>query len=386
MSAASLGTHPGGEIWVVSPGGRASTGGICRMVDYAAAEWERSGRAPRMRVIDSGGMARGGAMLGRFCRALLTVGAGCLGGRVGVLHVHVAANGSVARKALFVLVGRLFRRPVVLHMHGADFEEFHAGLPAAGRWLVNAVFRAASAVVALGERPRAHALTAVGVDRRKLHVLANAVPDAPAIERREEDGICRLLFLGVLSERKGLGELLSALATLPVAALAWRLDVVGDGDAGRWREMAAGLGLGERVRFLGWAPSGTARAMLGASDVLVLPSRQEGLPMVILEAMAAEVAVVATDVGAISDAVMDGVTGLLVPARDVDALVCALVQVICCPNRRAAYGRAGRIRFETHFSIEGYAARLAMLFNAATAARRADRTTTLSLEARRRTP
>ena len=324
-------------------------------------------------------------MLGRFCRALLTVGAGCLGGRVGVLHVHVAANGSVARKAFFVLIGRACRRPVVLHMHGADFEAFHARLPAAGRWLVNAVFRAATAVVALGERPRAHALAAVGVDRRKLHVLANAVPDAPAVERLEDDGICRLLFLGALTERKGLAELLSALATSPVAALAWRLDVVGDGEAGRWRQMAAGLGLGERVRFLGWAPSGTARAMLGASDVLVLPSRQEGLPMAILEAMAAEVAVVATDVGAIGDAVIDGETGLLVPARDMDALVCALLQVIAYPQRRADYARAGRLRFETHFSIESYAARLAMLFAAAAAATRTDCSIPF-IAARRQTP
>ena len=360
MSAAA-GSPLGGEVWVISPGGRDSTGGICRMVDYAAAEWERSGRAPAMRVIDSGGMAAGAAMVGRFGRALLAVGAGCLRGRVGVLHVHVAANGSVARKALFVLLGRAFRRPVVLHMHGADFEEFHARLPALGRWAVNAVFRAASAVVALGTRPRAHALATLGVERRRLHVLANAVPDAPLVERCH-DGICRLLFLGALTERKGLAELLTALATPSVAGLAWRVDVVGDGAVDVWMERAARLGLSQRVRFHGWAPSETARAMLGASDVLVLPSRQEGLPMAILEAMAAGVAVVATDVGAVADAVIDGQTGALVPARDVNALAAALSQVIASSEQRERFARAGRARFEADFTIDGYAARLAALF------------------------
>jgi glycosyltransferase involved in cell wall biosynthesis len=370
--SAAAGSLLGGEVWVISPGGRDSTGGICRMVDYAAAEWERSGRAPAMRVIDSGGMAAGAAMLGRCGGALLAVGAGCLRGRVGVLHVHVAANGSVARKALFVLLGRAFRRPVVLHMHGADFEEFHARLPALGRWGVNAVFRAASAVVALGSRPRAHALAALGVDQRRLHVLANAVPDAPPVERRGE-GICRLLFLGALTERKGLAELLAALATPSVAGLAWRLDVVGDGAVDGWRERADRLGLSERIRFHGWAPSEAARAMLGASDVLVLPSRQEGLPMAILEAMAAEVAVVATDVGAVADAVVDGQTGALVPARDVDALAGALSRVIASPEQRARLARAGRARFEADFTIDGYGARLAALFACAAGATRTDR-------------
>ena len=116
-------------------------------------------------------------------RALLEVAAGGARGRGALLHVHVAANGSVARKAPFVLLGWAFRVPVALHLHGADFEEFHERVGAIGRWLVGAVFGRASAVIVLGARARRHAIVRVGIDPRRVHVLPNAVPDAQIVAR-----------------------------------------------------------------------------------------------------------------------------------------------------------------------------------------------------------
>ena len=346
------------DIWVISPGGRDATGGICRMVDEAATAWGRSGG--RMRVIDSGGMARGARMVAGFIGALLTVGRACAGRRVSLLHVHVAANGSVARKAAFVLLGRALRVPVVLHLHGADFETFFERLGAVGRRLVRAVFRRASMVVVLGARSRAHMIDRVGVDRRSVAVLANAVTAiAPRAARAPG---CWLLFLGALTERKGLAELFEALASPGLAGLDWSLDLVGNGDAASVAGEMRRFGLGARVRVHGWLASESARSMLGGSDLLVLPSRQEALPMAILEAMAAGVAVVATDVGDVGDAVIDGVTGALVPARDPAALARALSRLIASPGLRDSLGRSGRARFERMFDIETYPERLAAIF------------------------
>ncbi len=351
------------------------------MVDYAAAEWERRGRT--MRVIDSGGMAAGVGMPIRFTGSLLRIASACLRGQVGLLHVHVAAYGSVARKAPFVLLGRGFGLPVVLHMHGADFEAFHERLGSVGRRVVRAVFRAASAVVVLGSRGRAHTIARVGVDARRIHVLANAVPDFPRTERNET-GCCRLLFLGALTERKGLPELLEALASPTLADADWRLDLVGNGDEAFWREAAARLGLAERVRFLGWLPSERAREMLAGADLLVLPSRQEGLPMAILEAMAAGVAVLATDVGDVAEAVVSGRTGALVSSRDPNALADALSRLIGSRALRDRLGDAGRARFEARFGIGAYSDRLASIFDRA--AVEATRHRTLWTRARTETP
>ncbi len=349
------------DVWMVAAGGRLGTGGICRMVDYACAAW--SGTPPR--VIDSGGMERRVRMGVRFARSLALVAAGCASGRVRVLHVHVAANGSVARKAPFVVAGRAAGARVVLHLHGADFEEFHSRLGRRRRAVVSKVFRAADAVVVLGERARAHMQNTVGVAAHAVHVLANAVPDPGRPAPRARDETCRLLFLGVLSERKGLGELLEALADKPLAGLDWRLEVVGNGETGPWRDLARQLGLGDRIRFTGWLESAAARARLAASDVLVLPSRHEGLPMVILEAMAAGVPVLATDVGEVGDAVVNEVTGLLVPPGDPVRLAAGLARLVSDGVLRASFGEAGRARFEAKFGIEQYESRLRAIFTAA---------------------
>ncbi len=352
------------EIWVVSPGGRSSTGGICRMVDYAATSWEASGRP--MRIIDSGGMAPAPLMAARFAGALLRVAAGGLLGRVGLLQVHVASHGSVARKALFVLLGRVLGVPVVLHLHGADFEPFFGRLGRAGRWVVRAIFRSASTVVVLGEHARAHMIARVGVGRHLVTVLPNAVPDlgtgAWGPRAGAPSASCRLLFLGALTERKGVPELLEALASPTLAALDWQLDLVGNGDERSVQEKVGRLGLASRVRLHGWRPSETARAMLADADLLVLPSRHEGLPMAILEAMAAGVAVLATDVGDVREAVADGETGLLAPPCDPQALAGALRRLIASPELRERFGRAGRTRYEERFAIDAYVHRLAAIF------------------------
>ena len=354
------------RVWVIAPGGRHDTGGICRMVDYQAAAFDLTDPGA-MRVLDSGGMAPWPIMPVRTLAALARVAAFGLAGRIDLLHVHVAAWGSVARKAPFILLGRALRIPVVLHLHAADFVEFHATLPRPGRALVRAVFAAADAVVVLGAKARAFLHAELGIAAERLHIVQNAVPDdAPGgmRDRSEEPrAFCRLAFLGALTERKGLGELIDALASPALSTLPWRLSVIGNGSDAPWRARAERAGVAARIDFHGWLPSGQARAFLAArADLLVLPSRAEGLPMVILEAMAAGLPVVATDVGDVGEAVRDGVTGALVPARDPQALAHALHRFVASEALRSRAGRAGRSLYEARFTVDTYRRRLTSLF------------------------
>ena len=352
-------------VWVVAPGGRDDTGGICRMVDHQAACFE----AGAIRVVDSGGMAPRTQMPLRAAAALLLVAGAALGGRIGLLHVHVAAWGSVARKAPFVLLGRALRIPVVLHLHAADFGEFHASLSRIGRRLVRFVFAASDTVVVLGARSRALMHDGLGLDQSRLQILPNAVPDidvTPGARTARAAGRCRLVFLGALTERKGLADLFVALAAPGLAALPWHLAVIGNGDAAAWRALAAACGIEGRISFHGWMTSAEARAFLSAdADLLVLPSRAEGLPMVILEAMAAGLPVVATDVGDVGEAVVDGLTGALVPPRDPASLSRALSALVASETRRARAGRAGRARYEARFTLGDHQRRLQALFASA---------------------
>ncbi len=350
------------KVFVVSPGGMGATGGICRMVRDAFDAWCRHDGAPPMRVIDSGGMDAKGRMPFRFALALARAAAACATGEAALLHVHVASRGSVARKACFVLAARLFGVHAILHMHGADFAEFVDALGAPGRALVRATFRLASGVVVLGPRAAAHAQQALGVARGRIHTLPNAVPAGLDPRNAARPATPHLVFLGALTERKGVDTLLAALAAPALRDADWRLTVAGNGDRDRWREVAARLGLADRVAFPGWLPNEAARALLAEADALLLPARQEAMPMVILEAMAAGVAVVATRVGEVAELVLDDTTGLLVPPGDPAALADAITRLLASPAERAWLGRQGMARHRALFDLHTYAARLGAIY------------------------
>ena len=176
-----------------------------------------------------------------------------------------------------------------------------------------------------------------------------------------DQGTAGLVFVGSLIERKGLGVLLDALGGLPGGG--WRLLVIGTGDRDEWyRRKSLETGMGDRVRFLGALPEGEVEAVLAASDVFVLPSFMEGMPYVILEAMACSLPVIATRVDGIPEAAPDGEAGLLVPPGDVAALRSAIRRLLEDGVLRTELGESGRRRFERLFTLERHIARMESLY------------------------
>ncbi len=339
------------SIYVVAPGGRTATGGMCRMVDYMMAEWEAAGREPALTLVDSTGPYVRWRQPFHFALALGRVLAAGLGGRVVLLHIHAAERGSVLRKAAFIYLAGALGVPCVVHMHGAEFETFYGTAPLLIRRAVTHAFRRAQRFVVLGGAWERYFAETVGIERQRIVVVRNAVPDPTPVPERPARHACRLVFMGALVERKGLGELIEALADPWMTGLSWYLDVAGNGDPAPWRQRASELGIASRITFHGWLDGAGAQRLFAASDVLVLPSRAEGLPMVVIEAMAHGLAVVCTPVGTVDEAVSDGVTGLFVPPRDAEALADALARVIGDADLRRRLGRAGRERFLAEFGI-----------------------------------
>lgn len=169
-----------------------------------------------------------------------------------------------------------------------------------------------------------------------------------------------LIAIGRLDPWKDHALLLDALARPEIPAAA-RLLVVGDGELrGELEARAVSLGLGQRVVFTGYRRD--IGALLQASDLFVVSSHKEGLPMVLLEAMAASVPVVSTAVGGIPGAVRDGQEALLVPAGDAGALAAAVARVLGdaeCARRLAAGALA---RFEARYSRRAMGERYLSLY------------------------
>jgi glycosyltransferase involved in cell wall biosynthesis len=208
-----------------------------------------------------------------------------------------------------------------------------------------------------------------GFSRRRVRVVANGIPlrygTAPAPDGRREWGIeaheVVVGFVGNLLPHKGLQQVIRALSSLQVHS--WRLLVVGSGpDEGAACATAKRCGISERVVFLGQRAGEDVERIIGACDILALPSEVEGLPYVILEAMACGKPVVSTDVYGIPEAVVDGETGLLVHPGDDAALTHALHTLIKNGELRRRMGECGRARFEARFTLERQLSAMSSLY------------------------
>jgi glycosyltransferase involved in cell wall biosynthesis len=282
--------------------------------------------------------------------------------RFDLLHAHLVRSTILAG-----LAGRWTSTPVVATLHNT---RRRAGVPpalrAAEKWVLR---RAAERVIAVGwETARANARALAG---RTIDVIPNAVaePDLPSAGERAEvrrelgipDGAPLILTVGRLVAQKAISDLLHAFARLPATDPAPQLRVVG---RGRLEDALAGeltrLRIGDRARLLGLRSD--VPRLLAAADLYVSSSHWEGLPVAILEAMAIGLPVVATGVGDVPR-VLDGRSGVLVPARDPAALAGAISALIADPGRRQQLGVSARARARAHFGTRAWADRHMALYD-----------------------
>jgi glycosyltransferase involved in cell wall biosynthesis len=175
----------------------------------------------------------------------------------------------------------------------------------------------------------------------------------------------RLLFVGRLAAVKGVPVLLTAFAGLRRAFPGASLTLIGDGpERARLAAEAARLGLTGAVTFAGTRAQDEVAAALAQTDIFVLPSFAEGVPVVLMEAMASRLPVVATAIAGVPELVEHGVAGLLVPPGDALALEQALKRLLGDPGLRQRMGAAGRAAVVAGFDGATEAAKLAALLAA----------------------
>ena len=276
-----------------------------------------------------------------------------------VLHVHLSHGGSVLRKAPLLWAARLRGVPAVVHGHSFDFGGWMARLPAPARALVRAALPADRWLV-LGAGLAAEYAAALRLDADRVEVLYNPVPPAPGPRPGTVGPRVEMVALGRLGVRKGSYDLVGAVAALPPGVRdRLHLTLAGDGEVEAVRAAARPLGAAVTVRD--WVGPAERDALLAAAEVFALPSHDEGLPMALLEAMAAGLVPVTTPVGGIPEAVTDGVDGVLVPPGDVPALAAALAGLVEDPALRRRLSDGARAR-AADFDIAAWHARISALW------------------------
>jgi glycosyltransferase involved in cell wall biosynthesis len=297
---------------------------------------------------------------GVFALALVRLALAKAAGKVDLLHIHLSVRGSSWRKSLLAAAARRLGIPYVVHLHGTDYREFWEGSRGPLRAGIDSMFNGAARIIVLGEFWAAVVRDLAPAVSGKIVVLPNATEPVARRPAREPGGTdpVRITFLGQIGERKGAGDLISALGTLGGLGN-WTATLAGDGEVEAARRQVTETGLAGRVAVPGWLDAESRNRLLEKTDVLVLPSRAENLPMVLLEAFAHGIATVMTPVGAIPEVVEGGRNGLLVEPGNVEAIAGALARLIADRELRLRLGREAARDHAARFEIGQYLARLA---------------------------
>ena len=273
------------------------------------------------------------------------------------LHAHFANSGATVG----MLAAGLLEMPFSMTLHGISETDFPAGL-LLGRKVARADFVACASWFMRAQAMR-HSDPA---DWPKLHVVRCGYDrDAlPALDATPDSARAfRFICVGRLSSEKGQRILLEAFRALRERGIAAELELVGDGpERGALEAAADALGLGGAVAFAGALPEDRTLARIAQADVVVLPSFMEGLPMVLIEAMALGKPAIASAVAGIPELVSDRVNGLLVRASDWRALADAMAELAGDPALRGRLGAAGAGIVAQEFAIENAVLPLARLF------------------------
>jgi glycosyltransferase involved in cell wall biosynthesis len=278
-----------------------------------------------------------------------------------IVHIHFASRGSTLRKLLLARLVIHARKPLILHAHGGGFEKFHRGLPPMLRRMVNRTLQQAHVVIALSSQWRDFYIRECELAPSQVVVLPNPVRVPARVAERAGRSQVQFVHLAKLCKAKGSYDLVDAFSDLPRELRAKaRLVLAGNGDLEGVRRMAAPLnadGDADRVRVLSWIDAHERDRLLAESDVFVLPSYAEGLPMSLLEAMAAGLPSITTGVGGIPDVFTHGVEGSIVRPGDRAQLTAAMAQLITDESARLAAGRRAQERARA-FDVHAYARRL----------------------------
>jgi glycosyltransferase involved in cell wall biosynthesis len=290
-----------------------------------------------------------------FARAAHTLSRVLESNQATVVHIHFSSRGSTIRKMLLAQQVIHARQPLIMHAHGGSFDSFHRSLPPFLRRLVNRTMQQANLVIVLSSQWRDFYIRECELAPSQVVVLPNPVRVPSRIPERPRRAEVQFVHLAKLAKLKGSYDLIEAFRALPDEMRARaRLVLAGNGDTAQLREMAAG---DPGIKVLSWIDTADRDRLLAESDVFALPSYVEGLPMALLEAMAAGLPSITSPVGGIPDCFTDGLEGLMVTPGDIGQLSGCMAKLIADADFRVAAGQRAHVRAR-NYDVHSYARRL----------------------------
>lgn len=254
-----------------------------------------------------------------FCTAFVKIVFTLITWKPDLVHTHMSSGASILRNRIICYSAHFWGMKTIVHIHGSQLQDYYLKLNYYGKRKVKKFFESVNLLIVLGEKWKQFILDIS--PESNVVVLNNSVEIPEQIRKKEKNIFC-ILYSGVLIDRKGVIYLLKAIKKM-IENGENKISVKIAGSGEKLEELenyCKDNNIVEYVKFLGWVDAEKMNDLYRWADILVLPSFNEGLPMAILEAIANAVPVIATDVGSISEAIIDNYNGFLCKKGNVESL------------------------------------------------------------------
>lgn len=257
-------------------------------------------------------------------------------GKIDLIHIHSSSGSSFFRKSYFVLTAKLFRKKVLFQIHSSGFKEFFEKSSSLVKNYIKFVLQSAEKLVVVSKK--------LAEDVRQANYeLYPIVVYNPVIIREQITRPVRekatISFLGKLDKAKGVYEIIDAAEI--IKNLDFIINLFGEGDVEEFQRLINQKGLEDKIIIKGWVDDSAKQKAYVDSDIIILPSYNEGLPLSVIEGMSYQLPLIATNVGGVPELLADNINGFLIPPGDSEALAEKLSILINDPGLRTSMGQAG---------------------------------------------
>lgn len=236
-----------------------------------------------------------------------------LSNKCNLVHLNVASRGSCYRKIFISYVCKMLSIPYVIHLHGGDFENFYSKTIIKNN--IKKFFFDAKKIIVLGQKGKLFVQKLLQINENKIHILLNST-DKISKKKIKTNNITKISFFGDLIERKGVYDIVKALKKIKKNTN-YHMNFYGNGEKTKLLKTIHNQKLTNFIKVNHWVDNNTVKKILINTDILILPSYIENLPMIIVEGMAAGCSIITTNVGSINEIIIDRYNGIIIKPGDI---------------------------------------------------------------------